>query len=66
MTQETAARRESPLGWVALGAVLGAAALLWIARPRRQDSENFDLDSVMQACDKAARKLEDSLFDRSA
>lgn len=48
-------------GWIALGAALGIAAFAALRRGAKGEVEFFDVESVLEACDLAAQKLENLL-----
>jgi hypothetical protein len=47
--------------WIA-AALIGVAAAVFLSARRRTGRPVFDFDSVVDACDKAAQRLEDALL----
>lgn len=55
----------APVAWIAAGAVLGVAA--WAMFSRRKAGEPlWDAESVLQACESAAAKLDEILMSEPA
>lgn len=55
----------STLGWLALGVAAGFTAFGALKRKRRADTDIFDVESVLKACERAADQLDRHLRDDS-
>lgn len=63
MEQAMNGRHDKPnstIGWIVAGAALGLAAAALLAH-RKTQKALWDTDSVLNACDRAAEKLEEVL-----
>ncbi len=54
-----------PAGWLILGATCGVVAAMLVWRRAKSGPNPWDVDSVLNACDKAASKLEGLLHQES-
>lgn len=55
-----------PFGWLAVGAAIGYGAFSALKKKKVDVTEIFDVESILESCEKAASNLEKSLRDQEA